>query len=245
MANKTINQLTSVSSVATGDEIEIQKVGEPGTKKATVLQITVPEATARAAQDDAIEAGAGLNTNGTYPAMTNSWYLRAADFVTGLVDRVGAAANVTANLWNAIRMLDSKLHEIEDSISNTEIIQTKTIVLQTADILSLNAVPKILLPAIATWHYEIISVFGFNNFDTAAFEAGTSKLEIRYFGGDTIFEFDNSFLEAGSDTLQRALPTTNVSITFLTSVVASCATPPTTGDGTITIVLTYRVHVGP
>lgn len=240
MANKTINQLTAVATVTNADEVEVQKSGETTTKKATVGQLTTVEATARAAQDDVIEASAGLATNGTYPAMTNSWYLRAADFVTGLVDRVGSAANVTANLWNAIRMLDSKLYEIAGTIGDTEFIRTETVVCSTADILSCNAVPKVLLQGISGRRFEILSVFGYNNFNSAAFEAGTDKLEIKYFGGDTMFELSNAFLESGSDLAQRALPTTNVAIP-IASVVLYCGTAPTTGDGEITIVLTYRI----
>ena len=165
---------------------------------------------------------------------------RSADFVTGLTDRVGAAANVVQNLWNSIRMLDAKLYEIAGTIGDTEFLLTKTIVCSTADILACNAVPKVLIQGISGRRIEIISAIGYNNFNSAAFEAGTDKLEIKYFGGDIMFEFPNAFLESASDVAHRALPTTNTVIP-IASVVLYCGTAPTTGDGEITIVLTYRV----
>ena len=112
MANKTINQLTAAASAVAADEIEIQKAGETVTKKVTLTQLTAVEAAARAAQDNVIEAASGLTTAGAFAAMVNSWYLRAADFVTGLTDRNGADTFITANLYNAIRMLDSKIYEV-------------------------------------------------------------------------------------------------------------------------------------
>jgi len=110
MANKTITQLTAVASVAAIDEFEVQVSGEIGTKKCTLTQLTQVEATARAAQDDVIEAAVGLNTDGTYKTLSDSWYLRTADFATGITDRGGAEANVVESVEGALRLLDSKLY---------------------------------------------------------------------------------------------------------------------------------------
>ena len=73
MANKTITQLTVAASAAAADEMEIQKSGETTTKKVTVSQVLATEATARAAQDDVIEAGVGLAANGTFTTLANSF----------------------------------------------------------------------------------------------------------------------------------------------------------------------------
>lgn len=116
MANKKISELTAVASVAATTEMEVQVSGETTTKKATVTQVLAVESTPRAAQDDAIEAGVGLNTDGTYVTLANSWFLRAADFVAGMTDRSGIVANVTQSIANALRLLDAKLYALSQSI---------------------------------------------------------------------------------------------------------------------------------
>lgn len=116
MANKTINQLTAVSSVAATDEMEVQKSGETTTKKATVQQVLATEATARANQDDVIEASVGLKTDGTFDSMNNSWLLRDADFTTGATDRGGATGVLTKTIRNALRLLDAKIYTLLNSV---------------------------------------------------------------------------------------------------------------------------------
>lgn len=110
MGNKIIHDLTSVSGVTATDEFAVQKSGESTVKKASVTQVMQVEATARALADDTIEAASGLNANGTFPSMTETWNLRPADFVTGITDRGGSEASMLENLWNAIRILDAKVY---------------------------------------------------------------------------------------------------------------------------------------
>lgn len=118
MANKKISELdTLVGNVAATDIVEVQKNGETSSKKATLTQLTAVEVAARVAQDDVIEAGVGLNTNGTYPSLPNSWYLRAADFVTGIIDRSGAVANITESVMGALRVLDYKIYQALSSLA--------------------------------------------------------------------------------------------------------------------------------
>lgn len=242
MANKLISELTGVSVVTNQDEVEVQKAGEYTTKRATVLQLTAQEAAERATQDDIIEGAVGLSTLGTYPSLTNSWYLRAAEFTAGVTDRDGATGALTENVLNAIRILDARTYEATVNAALTNIIRTVKVTLSTAEIWALNANPKSLLPDLGSgFIYEIISAVGINNFGTAAFEAGSAKLEIKYSGGDTMFEFDNTFIEAGAAVVHRAIPTTSF-VMSAASVVAYCGTVPTpaTGDGSIDIILTYR-----
>lgn len=241
MANKTITQLTAAASAAAADEMEIQKSGETTTKKVTVSQVLATEATARAAQDDVIEAGVGLAANGTFTTLANSYNLTAADYTAGITDGGGASGALTQNVVNGLRILDAKIAEIESTAVSS--VLTKDITLSTADVLSLNAAPKVLLQGLSGRYYEIISAVAYNNFNSAAFEAGTAKLEIKYLGGATIFEFANAFIESGADAMYRAIPTTNDVMT-VASVVAYCGTAPTpaTGDGSITISITYRIH---
>jgi hypothetical protein len=121
MADKIINDLTSVSAVAAADEFEVQKAGETTTKKATLTQVTAVEAAARELADAAIRYWTGVNTDGSWPAFVNSWYLRNADYVAGIVDRAGASgALVPYGIYNALRILDAKLNESVTN-NNTDI----------------------------------------------------------------------------------------------------------------------------
>lgn len=238
MANKTINELTAVSSITNADEVEVQKSGEAGTKKATVAQLTAVEAAARAAQDDVIEASVGLSTAGAYVVLANSWYLRAAEFTAGMTDRGGASGALTASIMNAIRLLDAKLY---NTITGLGIVKTASVSVSTGDVLGCNASPKELLPAISGYVYEIISVICDYDYNTAPFEAGTDKLEIRYASGDTMFEFPNAMLESVADCIYRGLVTTEA-IMKEGKVELYCASAPTGGGGSMVFHITYREH---
>lgn len=113
MANKLISQLSgAAANVQDTDLMEVQKNGELITKKVTGLQVRAVEKSEREAQDNVIEAGAGLNANGTFTAPANSWHLRAADFAAGCVDRSGATGALTANIVNGLRLLDALVYEL-------------------------------------------------------------------------------------------------------------------------------------
>jgi len=240
MANKTINQLTAVATVTNADEVEVQKSGETTTKKATVAQLTTVESTARAAQDDVIEASVGLTAAGAYSSLTRAFYLTAADFAAGVTDNVGATGALTESISNALRILDVAINTTNAAI--TTFMKTIKVKASTADVLACNAVPKVLIPALAGYVTEIISIYGFNGFNSAAFSAGTDKITIGYSGGQTMFEFSNAFLEAAADMNERGLATTNQTLLTNTDIVMSCATPPTLGDGYLEFVITYRQH---
>lgn len=81
-------------------------------RKMALSVILGTEATTRAANDVLITVGAGLGSTGAYTAYANSWYLRAADFTTGITDRGGASANLVNSLFNADRILDAYIHDI-------------------------------------------------------------------------------------------------------------------------------------
>ena len=240
MANSDIHNLTAASGAVAADEFEIQKVGEVTTKKVTLTQLTQVEATARAAQDDIIEAGAGLGTDGTFPAMANSWYLRAADFVTGVVDRGGAVANIVANLWGAIRMLDSKLYANSYAMSQT--VRTESVAVSIAEVLACKAVPKTIIVNEATFAVECVSAVASLDYGSVKFEAGADDLVIRYKdGGATVFTFPNAFLEATADAIYHAVPVAGV-VVIGKGLELYCASAPTGGNSTIRIDLLYRKY---
>lgn len=240
MANKKISELSAVTSVAASTEMEVQVSGETTTKKATVTQVTAVETAARVAQDDIIEASVGLSTAGAYVELANAWYLRAAEFTAGMTDRSGAVAPLTQSVINAIRLLDAKLYAVNATIPTW--IKTRTLIVPTVSILACNATPYVLIDGIAGYTHEIISIVASNNYGGVAFEAGTDKLEIKYDGGATMFEFPNAFIEATEDTIYRGIPTTNQVLTPEADIVMTCATAPTTGTSGFVFVITYRSH---
>lgn len=239
MANSTINQLTAVSSITNADEVEVQKTGETSTKKGTVQQFTAVEAAARSSQDDVIEFAVGLNADGTYPPLVNSWYLRAADHAS-ILDRSGLVEDLPSDIMNALRLLDYQIKTTNDSIGS--FMKTITVRAESANVLSMNAVPFLLIPSRVGYATEIISVYGKNGFNSTAFEAGTAKVEIKYNGGATMFEFDNTFIEATATAYQRGLATAGYVALPATAIVAYCATAPSTGNGYLEFTITYRQH---
>lgn len=111
MADKLISQLTaSANSLADIDLCEGQKDGEVFSRKFTGAQMRAVEKGEREAQDNVIEASCGLQTDGTYTAEANSWYIRSGDFAAGCTDRGGATGALTENIQNALRLLDARIN---------------------------------------------------------------------------------------------------------------------------------------
>lgn len=111
MADKLISQLTAgAANLQDVDLVEVQVDGEAFSRKITGLQVRAVEKLARETQDNVIEAGAGLNANGTFTAPANSWYLRSADFTAGCTDRGGATGALTENIVNGLRLLDARIN---------------------------------------------------------------------------------------------------------------------------------------
>lgn len=110
MADKLISQLiAAAANLQDTDLAELQVSGEAFTRKLTGLQVRGIEKLERETQDNVIEAGAGLNVDGTFTPPANSWNLRAADFAAGVTDRGGATGALTENILNGLRLLDAKV----------------------------------------------------------------------------------------------------------------------------------------
>ena len=242
MANKLISELTAVASVVAADEVEVQKSGETTTKKATVTQLLAPEATARAAQDDVIEASCGLETNGTLAALSDSWYLRAADLTTGYVDRAGSHASVTNNVANLIKMLDAEIHGVSQQLTGISSLVSEAITVEAVEILALNTVPKVLISCPTDSIIEVLSVSARLNDGGTPFSAGSDVLSVRYASNQTLFEFPNAFIESASSICYRGVATANQVLAEDEDVVLYCAANPTLGNGTMTVWVTYIVH---
>lgn len=110
--DKLISQLPQgVNSLLDTDEVEVQYLGEASTKRLTGARLRAVEKAERQAQDDVIEDSCGLQTDGTYSPESDSWYIRAADFLAGCTDRGGATGALAHTIQNALRLLDAKAHD--------------------------------------------------------------------------------------------------------------------------------------
>jgi hypothetical protein len=113
MADKLISQLTAAASnLQDIDLAEGQMNGEVFTRKLTGAQVRGVEKGEREAQDNVIEASAGLQTDGSFVAPVNSWSLRSSDFAAGITDRGGATGALAENILNGLRLLDAKVNAI-------------------------------------------------------------------------------------------------------------------------------------
>lgn len=236
MANKIITQLGTVSAVASADEFEMQKAGEVLTKKATLAQIMSSEVTARALQDDNIEFAVGLTAGGAYPYLNDSWYLRTADHGS-IIDRSGIVEDLQSDIMNALRLLDYQLYLTNTVIGNT-VEQSFTI--STADILALNAVPKVIVNS-QDVYYEVIDCVAELHYGSTPFSAGTDDIVVRYIAGHEICTLSNTFLEYSDDAIWKA-KFGGEQIDLGVGIELYCATAPTLGDSTMVVKLTYKVH---
>ena len=242
MANKLINDLTPVAAVAAADEVEIQKSGEVVTKKCTVTQLLVPEATTRQAQDDLLFDGTGIDDDGDITLNSNTWYLRDADLVTGFTDRDGVQADLDKHLVNLIRALDAKLYEVNQSVSGSGILINSSVSISALEILNIFTLPKVLITCPADSVIEVLSVSARLLYNDTPYDAGSNKLSVEYEGGDTLYEFTNAFIESASDVINRGTITADVVLPDNEDVVLTCAANPTAGNSTMIVYLTYKIH---
>lgn len=109
--DKLISQLTAgAANLQDVDLIEAQVNGEVFSRKLTGLQARGVEKLERETQDNVIEAGVGLNADGTFTPPANSWSLRSVDFAAGCTDRGGVTGALTENILNGLRLLDAKVN---------------------------------------------------------------------------------------------------------------------------------------
>ena len=124
--------------------------------------------------------------------------------------------------------------------TNITILSTK-VTLTSAEILDLLATPKTIIPAPgANKVISIIDCSAFNNFNTTAYSAGTDVLELVL--GSRQWSFSNFFLETAGDLASNGEREVNIDMALNTALqVQTPSTAPTLGDGTITIVITYKI----
>lgn len=227
MANKKISDLTAYATPTGDDLMEIQRTVENVTKKATITQVTATEAAARAAQDNVIEAGAGLNANGTFVAndlTANTWFLRQADFTTGTTDRAGATgAIVPQSIVGALRLLDGRLYATWSLVSGiaSDFVVTQIMLssLQSRNLWNggngYTLIPAIDPPPTSDYFFNIIDAVAWNDYATAAMDYGLDTLNLFYdtASGTTIGSWPVTFLESAADLIQKWTHVDNYAIT--------------------------------
>lgn len=217
MANKLISELTAKADPIGEDLMEVQDAYENVTKRSTITQVTSVEAAARAAQDNVIEAGAGLNANGTFVAndlTANTWFLRAADFTTGTTDRAGATGSIVPqSIVGALRLLDGRLYATWSLVSGISsdfvVTQVKLSSLQSRNLNNGGAgytiIPAIDPPPTDDYFFNIIDAVAWNDFNTAAMNYGADTMNLFYAtaSGTTIGSWTAGFLNSAADLIQK------------------------------------------
>lgn len=117
--------------------------------------------------------------------------------------------------------------------------------LTSAEILALRTTPIQLLPAPGTnKYYELVSVSGYNNYNTATYANGADLLNIEC-NGVALWTFPNSFTEAAATTASQGTKVADAVVAINTAInIRTSAADPTVGDGTIKISAIYRIITG-
>ena len=176
MSDKRPKDLTEETTVLGSDFAVIDRPGWPEAKKVTITNYTAPEAALRAAQDNVIEAAAGLSTAGAYDttatSSTNTWYLRSADFTAGTTDRSGATGALTASLKSADRLLDGKLYNTINRVSALENAFYSTYIdITHANIVQLNSTPQTVIDLSAIGSFRSTAAIDVIAWEVYAYQA--------------------------------------------------------------------------
>jgi len=235
MATKEITDLTNA---ATYDGDYYVPVDDPSFAEAKKMKLSVlvgDEATTREANDDAIIAGVGLESDGSFDAIATSNYLTAAAF---------ASEALSETVKNALTLLDSKVKEIEDDVAGYGDLTELTVTVPEENLKNLNAVQYEVVPAPGDGYIiDPISVVAFLDYSGGAIEVGTNDLLLRTESGDTVATFTNAFYEGAADKIEKAEIEPNSTLRENEALELYCAADDSGGTSTSTmkIYITYRI----
>ena len=166
MATKRIYELQNEANPADSVNIIIDKTGWAAPRQTTKAQLLSAEVIARTNTDNAIIAGAGLESNGSMTPLPASAFLKNADFVS---------AGLPVNLKNAEALLDSAISGLSNSI-----VRKLIVTITSAEILACGtAIVKVPVPIINTF-YNVKNIIYKVNFNTHAYACGAGGIYIRY-----------------------------------------------------------------
>ncbi len=242
MANKRVRDLTTNNTYNDDYYVEVDDAGFAEAQKMKLSVVVSDEAAARETQDDTIEAGCGLETDGTYATNELSNYIKAADFVAG---------GETESLKGADNLLDAKIKDIETILLGIGNITTRTVTVTHPIASGLFNAPFALLgdpnPLVDTEFsgYRIIVIDAWARIDykAPAIDVGSDTLNLRYSNGTTIGTWTNAFYESTADGTQKCLLADNVNVPDISCIQLYCAsndTGSTLSDFYITIVYTLE-----
>lgn len=201
-------------------------------EKLTITDLTAQsEARATAVANGAI-TGSGLDAGtGAYTPDDTTNYIRTADFVT---------AGLTANLFNADKLLDAKIQQIQNIGS-----KYYAITLTSSQILNLKATPVLVLPSPGVGYFNHVKrMFYKLNFATTAYTLpGIGAFELHYDSGTCpLSQIENTFLEgiATEISYNNAGGQCEIFANEAIYLKSTFASELTNGDSTISLIIEYE-----
>jgi len=235
MANKRITDLSSLGVYDADVYLEVDKGTFPEAQNMKASVFILSEETARKAQDDVIEAGAGLTVLGAYVPDDTTNYLRAADF---------AAAVVTPCLKEADNLLDTELAALAATVLGAGNMVKTTITVDSTRINGLKASPFNLLghPIADTeftgYRIKIIDAWARLDYSPDPINVSAADLVLRYSDGTQIGTWTGAFYQSAADATQTIDLDTNISVgeDCVQLYCANNSTDPSTSDLYISLV---------
>lgn len=236
MANKRIVDLSENNTYDGDLYVEVDDGGVESEKMKLSVVLSEEEA-AREDQDDVIEEGCGLETDGTYDPDDATNYIRTADF---------AAAAVTPSLKTADTLLDAKIKELEDEIDGMSALTSVAVTVPSPSPRALHSAPYNLIGAPTDdigYYRQVVHATAKIDFGTAAVDVGANTLKLRYSNGTVIGTWTNAFYESAADACQDILMSSNVDIPSTGCIQLYCDSDDSvlTSTSDIVIYLVYRL----
>lgn len=196
------------------------------TQKVTVAGINLIEKTRAEGVENAIIAGAGLESDGSYEADNSTYYITAQNFVD---------AGLSETQSNALILLDAAIKAVDDKTACYQKTFTA------AEILGLDSTPIEFMPAPSpSFMYDLVHIYGWITFNTTAYD-GSSPLRLRFVGeGTELANIPLTFLEAAGTTYFKG--TVNNDVELVSAAIELYSDDPIIdGDSEITLVGCYAL----
>ena len=197
--------------------IIIDDPGFPEPKKMNVANFLEPEATLRADADDTIEASCGLETDGTFSPDDTSHYVRSVDFVT---------AGVSADLKNAISLLDSAIYAL-----NNKLFLDIYYNLSSVNILNLHSAALTIFASLPGYLLNPIFCLTRHIFGTTAYTTISNDMEFQI-NGVTVMKIPFELWGTGASSIYKSNGLNEVPLKSNTALILTRTGEYTLGDGT-------------